>query len=186
MRKRAVEAAALRAGAMVLDIGCGTGLTFAHLEERIGPSGHVIGIDVSPEMLAKARQRAQEGGWRNVTLIESTAEEAKIPARVDAALFVLTHDVMRSPAALRHIVEHVKPGGRVVAGGARQPRWARRFGPLIRFGMGRYTTTTEGIERPWSYLADVVPHLEIESLALGAAYVAWGRTPLRTGATTTS
>jgi ubiquinone/menaquinone biosynthesis C-methylase UbiE len=174
-----VAAADLSPGDVVLDVGCGTGLTFEYLEERVGPTGRVIGIDVSPEMLAKARQRAEDHGWSNVALIESPADQAATPAPADAAVFVLTHDLMRSPSAVRHVLGHLKPGGRVVAAGARQPRWARPAGVLIRAAVSRYTTTTEGLGRPWSYLADLAPGLQVDLMALGTAYVVWAALPDR-------
>jgi demethylmenaquinone methyltransferase/2-methoxy-6-polyprenyl-1,4-benzoquinol methylase len=43
----------LTAGETVIDVACGTGLTFALIEDLIGPDGRVIGMDLSPEMLAK-------------------------------------------------------------------------------------------------------------------------------------
>jgi SAM-dependent methyltransferase len=70
----------------VLDIGCGTGLNFAALEDQIGPGGRVIGIDLSPEMLAEAHARTERHDWANVTLIESAIEDAAIPVAADPAL----------------------------------------------------------------------------------------------------
>src|SRR5262249_52309762 len=71
LRARAVERLRLRAGQTVIDVACGTGLTFALIEERIGPHGRLIGVDLSPEMLSHARERVAINGWRNVRLIES-------------------------------------------------------------------------------------------------------------------
>jgi ubiquinone/menaquinone biosynthesis C-methylase UbiE len=57
LRSRAVSRLGLRPGDTVLDIGCGTGLTFHLLEARIGQRGRLVGIDLSPEMLDRARER---------------------------------------------------------------------------------------------------------------------------------
>jgi demethylmenaquinone methyltransferase/2-methoxy-6-polyprenyl-1,4-benzoquinol methylase len=59
----------------------------ALLTERIGPTGAVVGVDQSPDMLAVARHRIGAHGWTNVTLIESAVEEVELPMKVDAALF---------------------------------------------------------------------------------------------------
>lgn len=69
MRERAVERLALNRGEIVLDIARGTGLSFGLIEERIGPDGRLIGIDLSPEMLSKAEERARRHGWRNIQLV---------------------------------------------------------------------------------------------------------------------
>jgi ubiquinone/menaquinone biosynthesis C-methylase UbiE len=178
LRRRAVERLALRPGDTVVDVACGTGLTFELLEREVGPEGRVIGVDLSPDMLALARGRTESEGWDNVTLIEAPMEEAVIPARADAAVLVLTHDVMSSPQALANVVSWVDPGGTLVAtGGKLGPRWALPLNAAARAIARRYVTTTEGYDRPWSHLADIVENLRVEPLLLGFAYVATGRVP---------
>lgn len=175
MRRRAVELLGLKRGDAVVDVACGTGLSFELIERGIGEEGTLVGIDLSGDMLDRARERAASAGWRNVTLIEAPVEEADIQMAADAALFVLTHDVMRSSAALRHVLAQVRPGGRVVAAGAKLgPRWAVPTNLLVRAISRRYVTTLEGLGRPWDRLDDLVPHLRVESLMLGGTYVAWG------------
>jgi ubiquinone/menaquinone biosynthesis C-methylase UbiE len=165
----------LHADQTVIDVACGTGLTFALIEEHIGPDGSLIGIDLSPEMLSHARDRVAANGWRNVTLIESAIEDAAIPELADAAVFVLTHDVMRSREALSNVLAHVRPGGQIVAaGGKRAPTWLLPANLYLGYAMRRYTTTTEGFDRPWRMLEALVPDLEVEPLLLGGAYVSWG------------
>jgi ubiquinone/menaquinone biosynthesis C-methylase UbiE len=85
-QRMAVERLELGPGEVVIDVACGTGLNFPQLEARIGPSGRVIGIDLSPEMLAQARDRATNEGWENVTLIEAAVEDAEFEGGGDAAL----------------------------------------------------------------------------------------------------
>src|SRR5579863_2770796 len=78
LRRRAIARLALKPGETVLDVGCGTGLSFRHIEKYVGPHGAIIGVEQSPEMIAKARARAAQNGWSNVTLINAPAEEAAI------------------------------------------------------------------------------------------------------------
>jgi ubiquinone/menaquinone biosynthesis C-methylase UbiE len=175
MRRLAVERLELLHGDDVLDVGCGTGLSFSLIQERIGAEGRLIGVDLSPDMLAKARERVERQGWENVTLVESAVEDAAIPAEVDACVSVLTHDVMRSPGALTNVVRHVKPGGRIVVTGAKwSSRWALPVNACVWWVARRYVTTFEGFGRPWGHLESLVPDLRIESLFLGGAYLAWG------------
>jgi ubiquinone/menaquinone biosynthesis C-methylase UbiE len=175
MRHRAVAKLDLQTGDTVIDVACGTGLTFSLLENGVGPQGRLIGVDLSPEMLERAAARVKGHGWENVTLICSAVEDAEIPTQADAAVFILTHDVMRSPAALRNIVGHLRDGGRVVAvGPKRAPRWAWPVNLIMRRVASRYVTTDEGFDRPWEHLAELVPDLETRSLLAGGGYLAWG------------
>src|SRR5690349_2041418 len=63
---QAMERLDLRPGQRVFDVGCGSGPTSLVLAERVGDDGEVIGADISPAMLAAARERAAEAGARNV------------------------------------------------------------------------------------------------------------------------
>jgi ubiquinone/menaquinone biosynthesis C-methylase UbiE len=175
LRRRAVERLELRPGEVVIDVACGTGLSFELLEDEVGPSGRLIGVDVSPDMLALAHARVAAHGWRNVTLIEAAIEQARLPEPADAALFMLTHDVMQSTQALRHLLEQLKPGARIaVLGAKRAPAWALPVNLYLRYAARRYITAREGFGRPWSTLEQLVPRLEVRSLLLGGVYLASG------------
>jgi SAM-dependent methyltransferase len=177
-RRRTVERLAPAAGEVVVDVGCGTGLNFAALEEGIGAAGRLIGLDPCAEMLERSRQRVAAHGWRNVELVRAAAEDAELGVLVDAAILCGVHDVMRSPDALANIVRHVRAGGRIVAGGAKwAPWWRPGSAPLnvSTWAVNRdYVTTLEGFDRPWSRLAELVPRLQIEEVYYGGAYIAWG------------
>jgi demethylmenaquinone methyltransferase/2-methoxy-6-polyprenyl-1,4-benzoquinol methylase len=177
VRREAVGRLELKAGDVALDVACGTGLSFPLLEERIGPEGRLIGVDLSPEMLARAHEKVDQAGWQNVTLIEAAVEDAAVPEQVDAIFFHFTHDVMRNRAALENVFRHAKPGARVVsAGGKRAPWWAVPVNLVMWRISRRYITTFEGFTRPWSHLKQYVPDLRVKPVLFGAGYIAWGRT----------
>jgi demethylmenaquinone methyltransferase/2-methoxy-6-polyprenyl-1,4-benzoquinol methylase len=141
LRSHIVARLELRPGDAVLDVACGTGLNFPLIQAAIGPQGRLIGIDLSPDMLAVAGERVSVAAWHNVTLINAAVEDARIPEEVDAVLFCLTHDVMRSPPALRNVMRSVKPRGRVVAAGSKWvPWWLWPINIAIWYGARRYTT----------------------------------------------
>jgi ubiquinone/menaquinone biosynthesis C-methylase UbiE len=175
VRQAAIDLLRLKKGDRVLDVGCGTGLSFTALEGLVGADGAIVGIEQSPEMLERARARADENNWNNVTLISASVEDAAIPLAADAALFHFTHDIMRTPKALANIVSHLKPGARVVAAGL---KWAPvRTMPLNLFVWNaalRSTSTLEGLARPWSHLEAILQELEIEQMLGGTVYVASG------------
>jgi acyl dehydratase/ubiquinone/menaquinone biosynthesis C-methylase UbiE len=176
-RHRAVSELRLQPGDVVLDVGCGTGMSFAPIQAAIGPAGRLIGIDPSPDMLDRASERVRAAGWTNVTLLEASAEEAAIPVRADAALFAFTHDVLRSSEALANVLGQVRPGGRMAAAG---PKWAPLMPPLnlmVWQVANQFVTTFEGFSRPWTELERIVPGLSVEEACFGCVYVAWGRLP---------
>lgn len=176
LRWRVISRLVLRPGDVVLDAGCGTGLSFPLLLEASGESGVVIGVESSPEMLALARERATAAGWTNVVLIENRMENAALPRMADAVLFNYTHDVLRSPEALANIFRQLKPGARIAAAGIKHPpRWLDPLRLYRRFKSRSCYTSTEGLDRPWDLLARFVPDLRTESTLLGSGYIAWGR-----------
>src|SRR5580700_9896803 len=79
VRRRAIERLGLKGGETVLDVGCGTGLSFELLERRVAREGKIIGIEQSSDMLAQARTRAERNRLENITLINSPVEDAEIP-----------------------------------------------------------------------------------------------------------
>ena len=111
-----MERAGLRDGERVLDLGTGTGAGAARAEQAVGPSGRVVAVDISPEMLALAAQRAQRDGLRYETK-EGRAEA--IPAadgEFDAVIASLSlmYAIDREAAA-RELARVLRPGGRLVA-----------------------------------------------------------------------
>ncbi|HMO47406.1 MAG TPA: methyltransferase domain-containing protein [Rubrivivax sp.] len=178
VRRRAVAWLAPERGATVLDIGCGTGLSFELLHSAVGAQGHVVGIEQSPQMLEQARQRVQRHAWRNVTLINAPAEEARIGLRADAALLHFTHDVMQSGAALEHVLRHLQPGATLVASGLKwAPPWAAPLNLLVWPAALHSVSSLAGLRRPWQHLARLVGEPELQTMLGGTVYLARARVP---------
>lgn len=105
----------LGAGDGAADVGCGTGEDARQLAGIVGPSGRVVGFDISEAMLAEARTR-HEAAAPNLQFAQSPADALSAPAGSFDAIRadrVLTH-VADTAAALREMIRVVKPGGRVV------------------------------------------------------------------------
>ncbi len=174
-RRMIVDALPLRAGDTVIDAGCGTGLCFAALQERIGPEGVVVGVDAAPDMLELAAERVHAEGWSNVVLACAPLETAELP-RADHALFCAAHDILQSGAALDNVLAHLRPGAGVAAGGGKWgPVWAIGLNAGVLAMHAPYVRDFAGFDRPWTHLAERVANLSVREVAMGAGYVAAGR-----------
>jgi SAM-dependent methyltransferase len=175
VRRQAIAQLVLQAGDTVIDAGCGTGLSLRALRAAVGASGRVIGIEQCPEMLAQARDCVARQGWRNVTLIEASVEDAALPDGADAALFHFTHDILRAPAAVSNVMQALRPGARVVACGL---KWAAPWAwpvNLFVFGAALHSVTSlDGLSEPWSLLRAPVAGLVVEPAMAGAVFIARG------------
>lgn len=175
LRERTVARLNLQPGQTVLDVGAGTGLSFSLLRAGVGGGGRVVGVELSPEMSALARQRITDWGWDNVTLEQAAIEEAALPDRLDAVLFNYTHDVLRSPAALAHIFARLRPGGRVAVAGMRLVSWwLAPVNLYVLLAARPYMTTFEGLSKPWSHLETYLDRFETEPTLYGTGYIGWG------------
>jgi len=176
IRQAAIERLGLQTGQIVLDVGCGTGLSFAPLLRGVGPRGHVIGIDQSPDMLERARQRIDNQGWRNVRLVEASAGVAPIGLQADAAFLHFTHDIVRSPKDLAHLCKHLRPGASVVATGLKWAApWLWPVNAYVLSAALYSTSSLEGLTAPWSELAPLLDDLQVSSTLLDGGYIASGR-----------
>jgi SAM-dependent methyltransferase len=112
-----IRRGALQPGESVLDLGTGTGAVAALAAEAVGPAGHVLGVDISKDMLARAAARMADLGLGTVELQEGRAEG--IPA-ADGAFDVLIASLslmyaIDRQAAARECARVLRPGGRFVA-----------------------------------------------------------------------
>ena len=103
-------------GERVLDVGCGAGFDALIAAMKVGPGGHVIGIDMTPEMLEKARRNAASQGIRNVEFREGLAED--LPVEDESVDVVISNGVINicpdKEAVYRELYRVLKPGGRLM------------------------------------------------------------------------
>lgn len=85
-REPLVDSLNLEKGNLVIDLCCGTGLNFPLVMEKIGPSGRLIGVDFSEEMLERAHEKVIGEKWENVSLIHSDVAKYEFTGGVDAIL----------------------------------------------------------------------------------------------------
>jgi arsenite methyltransferase len=104
----------VRRGETVLDLGSGAGLDSLLAARKVGPAGRVVGIDFTPEMVARARRNMEAMGLANVEFLEAPVESIPLAGgTADVAicngLFNLCPD---KPAALAEVFRVLKPNGR--------------------------------------------------------------------------
>jgi SAM-dependent methyltransferase len=106
----------LKAGETVLDLGSGGGIDVFLAARLVGPGGHVIGVDMTPAMLERARQNAAKGGYANVEFREGRLERLPVQdASIDAVTSNCVINLVPDKAAVfREIARVLKPGGRMV------------------------------------------------------------------------
>lgn len=105
----------LRAGETVVDAGSGAGADSLIAARLVGPTGRVIGVDMTPEMIAKARRNAEEAGLTNAEFRQGYLENLPVPD--EWADVVISNGVLNlvpdKDAALREMHRVLKPGGRL-------------------------------------------------------------------------
>lgn len=140
-RAHAVAAMDLDPGDTVVDMGTGTGANLPHLRRAVGSRGRVIGIDVSPGMLAQARGRIGRQGWDNVGVLRGDVREPPIERPVDgivsAFLAVMYDDVDR---VIDTWADHVDRGAIANLYAGPSDRW---YGGVSNGLLGAYLRTFE-------------------------------------------
>ena len=113
--KRTIERLALASGGTVLDVGCGTGASALPAAEAVGPSGLVIGVDLSARLLDRARAKARARGLSNVDFRQADMTSLAYPdGEFDAVVSVFSvFFVPDMEGLVRELWRMVKPGGKL-------------------------------------------------------------------------
>lgn len=158
-RRIGIDLLGLRPGDVVLDLGCGTGLNFAGVQGRIGPTGRIVAVDGSPAMLTQAAARIRAHAWTNVVLVCADAESLHVPAvrqlaggGCDAAIATYALSLMPQwPQAWTALIGCCRPDARVAVVDLQVPETA----PAPLRTLARFACWLGGADveaRPWQAL----------------------------------
>ena len=102
-------------GQVALDLGCGAGTDLLIAAQKVGPSGRAIGIDMTPSMVERARQSAEEMGLGNAELHEGLIEQIPLPDEsIDVVISNGVIDLVPDKDAVFSEIDRVlRPGGRL-------------------------------------------------------------------------
>ena len=177
LRRKAIERLHLQPGSSVLEIGCSSGANFALLHEAVGETGEIVGVDLSPDMIAQAKLRIEKTGWKNIAVIEKAAEEVVLERQFDGLLLFAMHDVLTAPKALDNVLKYLKSGGYIVTAGPMLPSKypGKLLRPLIKVIFSRFAVSKEYMDTPWRMLAERVKELRVTGNGPGIFYIADGK-----------
>jgi demethylmenaquinone methyltransferase/2-methoxy-6-polyprenyl-1,4-benzoquinol methylase len=176
-RVKAVDLLRLKGGDTVVELGCGTGVSFPLILERIEPEGRLIGVDISSGMLDRARRRIEPAGWTNVELAQSDIAEYDLPKGVDGVLATGVFGYLEEgDKVIEALSRAIAPGGRLVIFDGQEPdrlpAWLFRFIVWVSRPFG---VTRGYFEKPTA--AAVRRHFRdvtVESMYGGMMFIAGG------------
>lgn len=179
-RALAVDALRLRPGGRVVELGCGTGINFPLLLEKLGPDGKLVGVDLSAGMLDIARKRVEKAGWRNVELVEQDIATFSLPRGLNGILATGVFGYLPEyEEIIRDAADALSPGGRLVLLDGRRPDrlpwWLFRLVLLLGRPFG-FTEEYFAV-RPWLAVQRWFEDVSVARYYGGMIYIAAGTAP---------
>jgi ubiquinone/menaquinone biosynthesis C-methylase UbiE len=165
-----------RPGSRVLDLGCGPGAGARHLLPTVGTGGSVVGVDVSDEMIERARARARREGWRNAEFVRADASEFTPEGSFDAVVCCLSLTTLPDPErCLARALSWLAPAGRLVVLDS-LPEAARPLARLVIRAKAPWVGAAPS-ERLLPVLRESLDDVRVRRFQLGVYTLVSGRKP---------
>lgn len=176
-RLQAIGRLALKKGDIVVELGCGTGLNFPLIMERIGHEGKLIGVDLTPGMLDLAQSRVNRFGWKNVELVQSDIAAYTFPDSVNGVLATgLFGYIPEYDQVIKSASQSLVPGGHLSILDGKQPEnlpsWL--FKIVLKLGKPFGYTTDYFTVRPWESVGLYLEETTFETMYGGMIYISSG------------
>jgi SAM-dependent methyltransferase len=147
----------LQEGETVVDLGSGAGIDVFLSSKQVGPRGRVIGIDMTDEMLERARRNAKKGGYTNVEFRKGDIEEA-IPIDEKSADVVISNCVINLTTdkvkAFKEINRILRDGGRIVISDLVSD--GKKVLPKVSVNLDRWCSCIDGALTKQDYIASII------------------------------
>lgn len=178
-RVAAISTLRLQPGETVLVVGIGTGLSVPLLTQRLGPHGHIVGVDASADMLRAASRHTYLSTHQSLIHADATkVSVAHLPAElgpIDAVLFVYSLSLMDPwPSAWQAVTALLEPGARIAIADLARPHHG---GPLAR-AAARILSAAGGSDidaHPWHALEQTCSDVHSDEFWGGHVQVRSGR-----------
>lgn len=173
-RKNAVKLLNLQPGDTVVEIGCGTGLNFQYFQEQIGPTGRIIGVDLTPDMLSAARKRCKKHNWSNVELIEQNAALFEFPKNVGGIISTFALTLMPEyKLIIEKAAGSLSPEKNMVLLDIKLPDWPKLLIELAVLLLRPFGVSLDlGQRHPWEDMQQTFGNLRMYEIYLGGVYIA--------------
>jgi len=180
-RRMAVKALKLQPGDAVLELACGTGINFALFQRYIGPTGRIIGVDITDAMLERAKKRVASQRWENVTLIQHDASTYQIPPKVNAVFSSYALSIFpETKRVLMNIANSLAPSGRLTLLELQIPKfWPSWIASAAVALMKPFAVTDDWVaHRPWETIRSTInekfDNVEVIERFFGLTYIISG------------
>ena len=172
-RRRLIGQLGLGDGDTVADLCCGTGANLSYLWEAVGPTGTIIGVDLSRGMLDRAQIKIDEAGWDNVRLIEADVETWDPPEGVHVVISTFGLEMVPAYAKVIERLSHsLRTGARLGLLGLKKPeKWPDwLIGLAVRMDHSFGVTRDYEDFKPWLEASRYMYLRDYDEMLLGAAY----------------
>ena len=121
----------LKPGSTVAEIGAGNGSVALAAVEKVGPGGHVYATEIDPQQLQRIRGKVAGADLHNVTAVESSADETKLPAACCDAIYMIgVYHHFTEPLKIdASLFRALRPGGKLVIADFRPSLWLKPWTP---------------------------------------------------------